>query len=142
MNASDPNMDTRLLCYLTGDLSAEETDRLETRLANDPELRARLDRLRALKHTMQSPQRRFDSGFAGRVMDRLREADPVPAFDRALQTIFLRLAVVVLLMIGGIGSYNVATNDDASASAVEAALGLPDVTLTAAAHDTLVPADE
>ena len=142
MTPSNDASDPRFLRYLTGELSPADVDRMEARLSEDAEMRARLDRLHAVHHTVKAPERRFETGFAGRVMDRVREADPVPAFDRMLQTSFLRLAVVVLLMITGVGGYNVATHDDASASAVEAVLGLPDVTLTAAAHDTLVPSDE
>lgn len=135
-NASETD---RLLRYLAGEMPADDERRLEQSLAADASLRERLDELRALQHTVQSADRRFDDGFAARVMDRVRDAAPIASFDEALQAAFLRVAMITLLLIVSLGGYNVATADETTGSAVEAALALPDATLGAAAHDSLVP---
>jgi anti-sigma factor RsiW len=135
-NASETD---RLLRYLAGEMSPDEERRLEQSLAADASLRERLNELRALQHTVESAEGRFDDGFAARVMDRVRDARPVASFDEALQAAFLRVAMAALLLIVSLGGYNVATTDEPTGSAVEAALALPDATLGAAAHDSLVP---
>jgi len=140
-----------LLRYLHGDLPVAKRHRVEQMLKDDAEAKAQLARLRALQHTLQSADRSFDDGFAGRVLGRLPEPEPVreraglfidPALYDALQGMFVRVALAAALLIGGVGGYNIAMFDDDAASPVEAALGLPDATLQAAAYDTLLPPEE
>lgn len=137
-----------LLRYLDGELPPSDRDRVERLLEEDIEARARLNRLRSLQTTLTSVQRSFDEGFADRVLSRLPDAETTPAarsepalYD-ALQDVFLRVALVTTLLIGAIGGYNIAVFDDDTITPVEAALGLPDATLQAAAHDALLPPEE
>lgn len=141
---------TLLLRYLHGDLPVAERDRVEQMLEDDADAKAELGRLRALQHTMQSVDRSFEAGFADRVLDRLPKTESVheraqmsidPALYDALQGMFVRVALAAALLIGSVGGYNIATFENA-ASPVEAALGLPDATLQAAAYDTLLPPEE
>lgn len=141
-----------LLRYLDGDLPPGERDRVERLLEKDAEARTRLNRLRSLQHTLASVDRSFGEGFADRVLSRLPDAEttpadrpeprPEPALYDALQDVFLRVALVTTLLIGAIGGYNIAVFDDDTVTPVEAALGLPDATLQAAAHDALLPPEE
>jgi anti-sigma factor RsiW len=141
---------TRLLHYLGGDLGPAERRALKRRLAENAALRDDLHRMKRLQHTMQAADRSFAPGFADRVLDRVQPtasadieaAAGIDAFYDALQSVFLRLALATLLLIGGVGGYNVAQFGDEANSAVEASLGLPETTLRAAAHDALVPTDE
>lgn len=137
-----------LLRYLGGDLSPSERDRMEQILDRDAEARARLDRLRSLRNTLATVDRSFDDGFADRVLSRLPDAEtafsarPEPALYDVLQDVFFRVALVTVLLIGAIGGYNIAVFDDDTTTPVEAALGLPDATLQAAAYDALLPPEE
>jgi len=141
---------TRLLHYLSGDLVPAERRALERRLAENADLRDDLHRLERLQHTMQAADRAFAPGFADRVLERVQptasaDIEAVAGIDAiydTLQPVFLRLALATLILIGGVGGYNVAQFGDEANSAVEAALGLPETTLRAAAHDALVPTDE
>jgi anti-sigma factor RsiW len=137
-----------LLRHLTGDLPPEKSDRVERLLKENDEARARLDQLRALQSTLASVDCSFDDGFADRVLSRLPDGETVPsgrlepALYDVLQDVFLRVALVTALLIGAIGGYNIAAFDDDTTTPVEAALGLPDATLQAAAHDALLPPEE
>lgn len=129
---TDP--DLRLLVrYLTGDLADNRRADVEKRLDDDPALREALEHLAAVHRMVeQAPAASFDSGFADRVVKRVRSRSGAPlglAYD-TLRTLFLRVALAALLVIGGLGSYNAVRYQDvgATTSAVEAALGLPDVT--------------
>ena len=131
-HSSDANDRERLLRYLEGDLSSDERAQIEARLADEPDLHRTLERLRTLRSTVQDARGSFSSGFSGRVMAQIRDRR-----DQALATLyepirglFLRLALTVLLLIGGLGTYNAVRYQDigATTSTVEAALGLPDVT--------------
>jgi len=149
MTPSDPDR-TRLLRYLGGDLGPAERRAPERQLADNADLRADLARLERLQHTMQAADRSFAPGFAVRVLDRvpptasagIEATAGIDAFYDTLQSVFLRLALATLLLIGGIGGYNVAQFGSEADSAVEAALGLPETTFRAAAHDTLIPTGE
>lgn len=139
---------TLLLRYLGGDLSPSERDRVKQILEEDAETRARLDRLRSLHNTIASVNRSFDDGFADRVLKQLPDTKAASAersermlYD-ALEDAFLRVALVTVLLIGAIGGYNIAVFDNDTTTPVEAALGLPDATLQAAAHDALLPPEE
>lgn len=131
-HSSDSNDRERLLRYLEGDLSTDERARIEARLADEPDLHRTLERLRTLRTTVQDARGSFSSGFSGRVIARIRDrrADPLATLYEPIRGLFLRLALTVLLLIGGLGTYNAVRYQDvgATTSTVEAALGLPDVT--------------
>lgn len=140
---------TRLLRYLDGELPADAAQRLERRLEAEPALRAQLNRLARLTHTLQAEApRTFDDGFARRVMNRLPdrapEAESAPAatlYD-ALQPAFVRLALASGIAIAVLGGLNAVQYQDAGAgsSVVEAALGLPDASLDPALDPAFDPA--
>ena len=134
-NTNDPDRQ-RLLRYLEGDLSPEARDEVDARLRRDDGFRATYDRLRAVRDTVQSTPASFAAGFSGRVMDRVRhqQEDVLAALYEPIRGAFLRLALASLLLIGGLGTYNAMQYQDtgAAGSAVEAALGLPEVTYGAA----------
>ena len=129
---SDATDRERLLRYLEGDLSADERARIEARLADEPTLRSKLERLRNLRTAVQDARGSFSSGFSGRVMAQIRDRrdDALATLYEPIRGLFLRLALTVLLLIGGLGTYNAMRYQDvgATTSTVEAALGLPDVT--------------
>ena len=131
-HASDANDRERLLRYLEGDLSLSERARTEARLADEPELRRTLERLRSLRTAVHDARGSFPSGFSGRVMAQIRDRrdDALATLYEPIRGLFMRLALTVLLLIGGLGTSNVVRYHDigATTSIVEAALGLPDVT--------------
>jgi len=74
---------------------------------------------------------RFDAGFGGRVLARLR-ADREPSLSATLERQFLKLvplAAAASLMLAG---YNWWSARSTSSSAIDAALNLPQVTLGSA----------
>lgn len=131
-HSSDANDRERLLRYLEGDLSPSERARIESRLADEPDLHRTLERLRPLRTTVQDARGSFSSDFSGRVMAQIRNRrdDALVTLYEPIRGLFLRLALTVLLLIGGLGTYNAVRYQDigATTSTVEAALGLPDVT--------------
>jgi anti-sigma factor RsiW len=123
----------RLLRYLEGDLPPDTRADVESRLESDPEFRRTHDRLVATQRFVQAnAEATFAPGFTGRVMDRVRmtRASEASLFD-ALYPQFLRVALACVLLIAAVGSYNAARYNEASnsLSIVEAAFGLPDVTV-------------
>lgn len=126
----------RLLRYLEGDLSPEARDEVEARLRRDDGFRATYDRLRAVRDTVQDTPASFAVEFSERVMDRVRQQneDALAALYEPIRGAFFRLALASLLLIGGLGTYNVMQYQEtgAAGSPVEAALGLPEVTYGAA----------
>ena len=134
-NTNDPDRQ-RLLRYLEGDLSPEARAEVDARLRRDDGFRATYDRIRAVRDTVQDTPASFATGFSGRVMDRVRQQqeDVLAALYEPIRGAFLRLALASLLLIGGLGTYNAMQYQETgtASSAVEAALGLPEVTYGAA----------
>jgi hypothetical protein len=83
----------------------------------------------------------FAPGFAYRVMRRVRDEGMAPgaAFAAAMQRQFLRLVPLAAAALVALGAWNLRAAD-ARQSPVEAALGLPAVTLDAAYSLDPVPA--
>jgi hypothetical protein len=84
----------------------------------------------------RAPEASFEPGFADRVVKRVRSRPGALlglAYD-TLRTLFVRVALASLVLIGALGTYNAARYQGvgATTSAVEAALGLPDVTYRSA----------
>jgi len=128
-----------LLRFIADELPSDEHARLEARLADDPVLEEEARTLAAVRAAVtEHTDAAFDEGFSGRVLQRLPAATEAPqAAQRlyeALQSAFLRLAIVVVVLTVGIGLYNASLYPHAGTprSFVEAAVGLPDVSLESA----------
>lgn len=74
---------------------------------------------------------RFDPGFGGRVLAHLR-ADREPSLSAALERQFLKLVPLVAAASLVLAAYNWWGARATSSSAIDAALNLPQVTLSAA----------
>jgi len=73
--------DERLSAYLDGDLSADEVAALEHELAHDAHMRADLDALRLVVHTLRDDGPvRAPLGFHAAVMDRIEAEHPAAPF--------------------------------------------------------------
>jgi len=130
---------THLLRFIAGELPPDEHARLEAHLADDPALQEEARALTAVQAAVTDhTETAFDEGFSGRVLQRLPAApDASQAAERlyeALHSAFLRLALVVVVLTVGLGLYNASLYPHAGTaqSFVEAAMGLPDVSLEAA----------
>ncbi|HEX7051854.1 MAG TPA: hypothetical protein VF188_16730 [Longimicrobiales bacterium] len=127
---------------LMGAVAGEPGDReravLRERLSGDPELRAALARLRRVEAVLgESRAQAFAPGFALRVQQRLRgeaagAAAPAPPLFPSLKRQFLRLAPIAAAAVLVLAIHNVVSADERRQSLVDAALGLPPVTLDAA----------
>lgn len=141
-----------LLRFLTGELPRDEARHVQERLNDEPNLAVQLKRLRALQHTLEaSASRSFEPGFVRRVSQRItphaaREsaASPFDALYESLVELFARVAIAAVLLIGALGAANVIQYQEAgtATSTIEAAFGLPDVTLDRAMNEAIVYVDE
>ncbi|NBB86179.1 MAG: hypothetical protein GVY12_08185 [Bacteroidetes bacterium] len=130
---------THVLRFIADELPPDEHARLEARLADDPALQEEVRTLAAVRAAVtEYTDAAFDEGFAGRVLQRLpaatEAAQTAERLYEALHSAFLRLAIVVLLLTVGIGLYNASLHPHAGTarSFVEAAVGLPHVSLESA----------
>ncbi|MFQ5571183.1 MAG: anti-sigma factor family protein [Rhodothermales bacterium] len=126
----------RLLRLLRDELPEAQAEALRRRLAHDPALRARLDRLRALDTTLGAgTMDAFAPYFSERVMRRLRRVEEpswaAASFYESLQGLFVRVAVAGLLVAIGLGTLNALDPDGMAlaSSTLEAVFGLPSTTL-------------
>jgi anti-sigma factor RsiW len=130
-------MDDRelLIRYRDGDLSEEETARLEVKLRDDARLKSRLEDLNELAAVLeQGAADSFGPFFAARVMARVRRSDavaPIEGMYESLRWMFARAAVACLVVVVGIGLYS-ALGGGYGGSMVDAVLGLPGATLETA----------
>jgi anti-sigma factor RsiW len=130
-------MDDRelLIRYRDGDLSEEETARIDARLRGDARLKSRLENLDELAAVLeQGAADSFGPFFATRVMARIRRSDaaaPVEGMYESLRWMFARAVVACLVMAIGIGLYS-AIGGGYGGSMVDAMLGLPEATLETA----------
>lgn len=137
MNTPDHD---RLLRLLEGALPPDEAARLRDEIARSPALRHEYETLRAMRTLLQTTTRdaaekAVKPFLADRVMRRLApQSEPEEELFGALLRLFRPVALAGLLLILGLGAYNVSRADayDAEPSATEAVLGLPPVTLSAA----------
>lgn len=132
---------TLMMRALEGTLSGDEAREFEQMLEKDPGLRTRYEGLRRLEQTMQaSAADAFGPGFADRVMERLgtqRTAERFPVLGDMLASLFARVAPVALGLAVIVGAYNVTTSTAEDQSTLEAALGLPDVSVGSAWESAL-----
>lgn len=131
---------TLMMRALEENLSGDEAREFEHMLENNPELRTRYEKLRHLGQTMQaSAADSFGPGFADRVMEQLgaQRAERFPAVGDMLASLFARVAPVALGLAAIVGAYNVTTSTAEDQSAIEAALGLPDVSVSSAWESAL-----
>ncbi len=121
-------------------MSPEEAEAWERRLAEAPELRAECEEWRALRGVMQTSVREDAEAvlrpfFTDRLMRRLRPGERArpESFVSSLAAVFRPVVIAGLLLIAILVGYNVASYEyEASASATEAVLGLPPVTVATA----------
>lgn len=145
---AEPSNKQLLLRFLLGELPPDEARRVQERLDDEPRLAAQLRRMRALQQTLEaSAARSFEPGFAQRVTQQIRPRaaqrralSPFDALYEALVGIFVRTAIAAVLLIGMLGAINAIQYHevDATTSAIEAAFGLPEVTLDRAMDEAVV----
>ncbi len=114
---------------LESSLAPGEQERLDAALKRDMDLRdeyERLVRLRGLVEGQETPS--FRTGFAGRVMDRLRPemtygaaseavTGAVPDFEHSLSLMFRRMAVATSIAAILLLTYNLTTSGSVSLTA-------------------------
>jgi anti-sigma factor RsiW len=124
-----------LIQLLDGALPEAEAQAVRERLQHEPALRARLDRLRALRQTLEAARpESFAPYFSTRVMRRLapaRTEQKAESLYEALRWVFARAAVASLFAAGALGTYNVLSYQALGvvSSVVEALFGLPSASL-------------
>jgi anti-sigma factor RsiW len=117
------------------ELSPDEAGRLQDLLDRDPEARSELERMRRLQDLVAgAPRGSFAPLFASRVLQGLRAERAVERTSLAdsLAWLFYRAAPAALLLVAALLAFNVVSRGEDSQSPIEAALGLPAVTLDAA----------
>ena len=130
-------MDDRelLIRYRDGDLTEEETARVDTRLRDDAGLKSRLESLDELAEVLErGAADSFGPFFAARVMARIRRSDAGAQMEgmyESLRWMFARAVVACLVMVVGIGLYS-AIGGGYGGSMVDTVLGLPEATLETA----------
>jgi hypothetical protein len=128
-----------LLRWLEEDLTPAERVRVRLRLEAEPDMRAELERLRALQQAVsESGQPTFAPFFSDRVMRRLAaaEAEAEAASEslyESLRWAFARVAVACLVLAVALGTYSAAgRGSDLSTGFLDSVLGLPATTLDTA----------
>lgn len=121
---------TRLIDLLEGTLPPGERAALEARLAEEPALVARRDRLARLRGALQAARPDgFGPYFSLRVAQRLDAlaAPPADPLYEAMRWVFARAAVAVLIVAIALGVFNVIDyqGTGVAASVLEALFGLP-----------------
>ena len=123
----------QLLRLLEDDLPETEARALRARLAAEPDLRARLDQVRALRQTLAAGRAdSFAPYFSERVRRRLAPApERGGALYESLRWGFARTALASLLVAGALGTFNALDYQSlgVAVSFVEAVFGLPSASL-------------
>lgn len=125
------------------ELTSTEEKRLEQLLDTYPELRAEQKELGKTEDLVaQAAPESFAPFFSTRVMSRIeRRREEEQAFAKNLAFVFRRLALAVLLVAGGLVTYNTTTAPpSAKDSFVERVTGIPSATLEDAYSLTLYDA--
>lgn len=128
---------------LSGDvheLSADEQKELQALVDADPEAREELRRARRLAGAVSlSTRRSFGPSFADRVVERLAQKveSRFASFSDMLAPLFYRVAGAALALTLAIGVYNVVAASGPDQTPIEAALGLPSVTVESAYESAL-----
>ena len=125
-----------LLRATLNELSPEEATRVQELLTRDPDARSELERLGRLDQIMkQAPRPSFAPFFANRVMQRIRSersAQQTASLAESLAWLFYRAAPAAVAVAAALFAFNVFSGRQESQSPLDAALGLPVVTLEAA----------
>lgn len=121
--------------YLDDGLTPDEVSVVEARLRDDVQLRARLDRLRAVRQAVSLVRvDSFAPYFSDRVMKRLAPAKVASAADglyEGLRFAFARTAVAGLAVAGVLAAYNMLTYGEMGVASTlpEVLFGLPSASL-------------
>ncbi len=121
----------RIGAWLDGDLDAGEAERLERRLADEPALRARLERIRAVRERLADAEgTEVPEGFVGATVERATapaEAPVVPLWRRrawvpaaAAAAILLGLLLATPVLLGPVGQDDALEDADAPPQTAEA----------------------
>jgi len=117
MNSSVYNL---LLRSFDSPLTEKERKVVDAALAVSEEFRSAERELSILRSTLRSnEERRFNSFFVERVLQRLR--NPEPSVDEYFFSVFRRLAAGAVLVVILLSAYNVS---ESNAFSVESALGI------------------
>ena len=130
---------------LENTLSTEEGREFERLLEADPEVRAQFEQLKRLGSRLQTTATdSFGPGFADRVMERIGErgVERFASLGDMLGPLFMRITPAALALTAILGVYNVTTSSVDGQSAIEAALGLPEVSVSLAWESTLTSFEE
>lgn len=133
-----------LLQALEGTLNPQESAAFAERRRTEPALQEEYDRMRRLDVVVaDAASTSFGPSFADRVMQRMtdRARERADLFGDLLSTWFARIAPVAAGLAVVLGVYNVAFLQNEDQSAIEAALGLPSVTVASAYDSQLTPFD-
>lgn len=128
---------------LTGganELSADEQKELQALLSADENAREEFLNMNELVSVVSTSARRsFGPNFADRVVEQLarRVESRFPSFADLLAPLFYRVAGAGLALTLAIGAYNVVVVSGTDQTPLEAALGLPSVTVEAAYESAL-----
>lgn len=126
----------RLLRFLDGELPEAEAQAIRARLGVEPDFRAEIDRLQALRQVLAAGRAdAFAPYFGERVLRRLALPEKARAAEGlydALSWVFTRTAFAGLALAGALGTYNVLDYRalGLAASFLEAFFGLPSATLS------------
>ena len=121
----------KLLRLLDGDLTEAETKRLQARLRRDLALQRQLADVRQLRLALKTNKpEAFAPYFSERVLRRLAGDEKLQTAEsiyESLRWLFVRTAVVCLLVAGLLGTYNVIDYQGLGvvSTLVEALFGLP-----------------
>ena len=121
----------KLLRLLDGELLEAETKRLQARLRRDLALQQQLADVRQLRLALKANKpEAFAPYFSERVLRRLtsgEELQPAESLYEALRWLFVRAAVVCLLLAGLLGAFNVMDYQGLGVASTlfEALFGLP-----------------
>lgn len=105
MRTTSKNMDDRLLEYIDGTLAPADTEKLQREISDSAELKARLEELQSLSHSLRVRLEEPSKNFTQRVMEQL-EKSPVRNSLSIRNGIFLLIGVMVAV---GISSLLLAT---------------------------------
>ncbi len=129
---------------LEGTLSNEETQEFERLLENNPEVRTAYQNVQRISEGLQrTAADSFAPSFADRVMQGLapQQAERFASLGDMLASLFARFAPVALGLVVILGVYNVTTSSVEDQSPIEAALGLPEVSVNSAWESALASFD-
>jgi len=142
MNTMNNNDRDVIIRALGGNLTESQEKEFRTRYEADAEFRASCDRMRRVGEMVaEAAPTSFGPSFADRVVERMadRVGKRTATLSDMLAPLFARIAPVAVGLAIVLGVYNVVTLKGADQSPIEAALGLPTVTVASAYESQLTP---